>query len=77
MLSEIDIKDWIRTDHPVKLYEVPRNSIVSTEDNPKNPFYFHHIDGAYSLCHSLEDINDIFHLAAWADVFVWEPIKSK
>ena len=72
MIQEIDLKDWVKTKQPMKLYEAPRNSIVSTDSNPDAPFYFHHIDGAYSLCHELGNIEDVFHIAAWTDVFLWK-----
>lgn len=74
MISEIDIKDWVRTKQPMKLHEVPKNSVVSIESTPDIPFFFDHIDGMYSHCRELN--GDVFHIAAWTDVFLWKP-KSK
>jgi hypothetical protein len=71
MLSEIDLRDWERTDEAVKLYEVPRNSVVSPVSNPSDLVYFDHLDGAYSYCIDLIQ-RDVVHLAAWADVHVWK-----
>ena len=71
MLSEIDLKDWIRTKQPaVKLHDVPRNSVVSIEAVPDLPFFFDKIDGMYSHCRELN--GDVFHIAAWTKVFLWE-----
>jgi hypothetical protein len=72
MLSEIDIKDWVKSEQPLKLFTVPRNSVVSTENNPLSPFFFHKIDGMYSICCELNDPADVFHLAAFTDVFLWK-----
>ena len=70
MISEIDIRDFDRGTQPVKLYEVPRNSIISSVFNPELKINFKHIDGMYSLC-TLFGTDDIMHLGASSDVFVW------
>lgn len=69
MLSEIDLKDWIKTEQPSKLFEIPRDSLVSSISNPDKPFWFFHIDGMYSMCKELS--GETFHIAAWTDVFKW------
>jgi hypothetical protein len=47
----------------MKLYEVPRNSIVRTKDYE---FYFFHIDGMFSLCKDKK--GQVFHLLSTTDV---------
>lgn len=70
MISEIDLQDWNRSEHPVKLYDVPRNSVVSPTFNPDTLIAFSHIDGMYSYC-KLFATEDVIHLSAMTDVFVW------
>lgn len=70
MISDIDLKDWIKSEEVVKLHDVPRQSLVSCTSAESNPFWFDHLDGMYSFCKTLQ--NEVFHLAAWADVFVWK-----
>lgn len=77
MISDIDLQDWKETfptlslDLQVKkLHDVPRNSIVSLVDNPKQLIQFFHLDGMYSFC-KLFGTDDVVHLTAWADVYVW------
>jgi hypothetical protein len=77
MISEIDIKDW-KSDYkqskkPVKLYDVPRGSVVTvdTMDSSAFPIHFDHVDGMYSYCWELNKPHNLVHLAAWTDVFVW------
>lgn len=67
MLSEIDLRDWIRSEEPVKLYNVKRDSVVSLSDD--EVFKFDHIDGMYSVCYTLA--GNLFHLAATTPVYVW------
>ena len=50
----------------MKLYEVPRNTVIKIGDS--EPFYFHHIDGMYSLCSPTKESEDYFHIAAWTEV---------
>lgn len=55
----------------MKLYEVPRDTKVRSDDVLKGePFNFHHIDGMYSYC--TNNAGDVFHLAAWAEVEIVE-----
>ena len=70
MISEIDINDWNRSEQPVKLYEVPRNSVVALPQKPEQLIDFKHIDGMYSFCYLFGTTSPV-HLAAWEDVFVW------
>lgn len=70
MISEIDIKDWIATKQLMKLFDVPKNSVVSTESAPAMAFFFDHIDGMYSHCRELT--GEVFHIAAWTEVFLWK-----
>lgn len=55
-----------------KLYEVPRNSIITlaTIVNYNLFIDFSHIDGAYSLC-TILGTNEICHIAASAEVYIW------
>lgn len=52
----------------MKLYDVPRNTpIIFTDDKgEKHKFFFHHIDGMYSLCK--DEQGNTVHLAAWTEV---------
>jgi hypothetical protein len=70
MISDIDLRDWERTDENVRLYEVERNSIVSVAGDNDWVVLFDHIDGAYSYCLDLLS-GDVVHLAAYTDVNVW------
>lgn len=67
MLSEIDIKDWVRSTEPVQLYNVERNSIVSLAGD--EIFKFERLDGMYSVCYTLA--GNLFHLGATTPVYVW------
>jgi hypothetical protein len=75
MLSDVDLKDWIRTKQPVKLHDAPRNTVISTTSAPEKPFWFQQVDGMYSLCNELN--GDVFHIAAWTEVFPWIKKKGK
>lgn len=69
----------------MKLFEVPRNTKIRILEDPRIPpasnelpengvFYFHHIDGMYSLC---TDMNNIpHHLAAWTEVEIIIPQET-
>jgi hypothetical protein len=70
MLSEIDLKDWVHSATPEKLYNVKRGSLVSSVEQPDVVFNFHHIDGMYSLCQLLD--GTYWNLAAWSDVYTWK-----
>ena len=70
MISEIDIQDWNRSEQPVKLYDVPRNSLVTPLFDPTLWVNFYHVDGMYSYC-KLFGTEDVVHLSAMTDVFVW------
>ena len=64
MISGVDINDWEKL--PLtKLYDVPRETYVETEEGDK--FLFHHIDGMYSVCYDV--LGNLVHLAAWTDVY--------
>lgn len=49
----------------VKLYEVPRRTVVRVPPGDF-PFFFDHIDGMYSLCY--DEHKNVHHLAAWTEV---------
>ena len=51
----------------MKLYEVPRNTIVQPQGG-YNPCLFHHVDGMYSYC--TDEGGAVYHLAAWTEVDV-------
>lgn len=70
MISEIDLQDWNRSEQPVKLYDVPRDSVVAPLFNPAQWINFSHIDGMFSFC-KLFGTEDVVHLSAMTDVFVW------
>ncbi len=58
----------------MKLYELPRNTYFTIEDDPSQEvFLFDHIDGMYSVCYRGDDM---VHLAAWTDVQIVRPIKT-
>ncbi len=53
----------------MKLYEVPRNTLIKVATlNGGQPFFFHHVDGMYSLCSLTKESTDYFHIAAWTEV---------
>jgi hypothetical protein len=52
----------------VKLYDVPRQTWVSTNRNPLSLFFFDHIDGMYSYCLSLD--GKLMHYGASTPVLV-------
>jgi hypothetical protein len=69
-ISEITPVSLVRGVQTVKLYEVPRDSIISPAFDPEMKIKFHHIDGAYSLC-TLVGTDNVVHLSAFTDVFIW------
>ena len=72
MINEFDINDWEQL--PVApLYNVPRNTPISVDDHL---FFFHKIDGAYSLCHSLVD-KMIYHISASTQVIPYARIDKQ
>jgi hypothetical protein len=72
MISDVDLRDWECSEEVVKLYDVPRNSIVSPVDDKAFLVDFKHVDGMYSLCVTLGKENHIVHLAAWTEVNIWK-----
>lgn len=50
----------------MKLYELPRNVKIKTENGDE--YMFKHIDGMYSLCYTTK--GDTVHLPAWTEVEV-------
>lgn len=50
----------------IKLYEIPRGSIIFLEDNKgfTRKIYFDHLDGAYSYCLVDNDPDKLLHLSA-------------
>jgi hypothetical protein len=60
----------------MKLYELPRQSYFSIdEDNDHTVYFFDHIDGMYSYCKTL-DTDEVFHLTAWTEVTPVFPVKT-
>ena len=52
----------------MKLYKVPRNSVITlVNDDLKTKYLFHHVDGMYSYCTCLHD-DSVVHFAAWTEV---------
>jgi hypothetical protein len=50
----------------MKLYELPRNSYFTIEDDPQQLVYlFKNVDGMYSVCYYDDKL---IHIAAWTDV---------
>lgn len=70
MISDIDLRDFNRSETPVKLYDAPRNSVVQPLFNLDLVLNFHHVDGMYSLC-TLFGTEDVAHLGASTEVYVW------
>jgi hypothetical protein len=61
---------WEMGDSHVKLYTLARASIISPVFNKELIVSFLSLDGAYSLC-KMFGTNDIVHLSASTDVFIW------
>lgn len=57
----------------MKLYEVPRNTRISTADGVE--LNFDHIDGMYSFC--TDDNGNIVHLPAWTEVDIIQLENNK
>ena len=56
----------------MKLYELPRNTYFSIEDDDRQKVYlFERIDGMYSVCYDMND--ELTHIAAWTDVQIVRP----
>jgi hypothetical protein len=70
MISEIDILDWDMQPTPSKLYNVPRESIISVIGDTAWKLLFGHVDGMYSHCRVLET-GEVVHLPAWTEVNIW------
>lgn len=59
----------------MKLYELPRNTYFSIDDDPQQTVYlFKHVDGMYSLCYTMND--EPIHIAAWTDVNIVKPVNT-
>ena len=59
----------------MKLYELPRKTYFTLEDDPKQyVYFFDHLDGMYSVCYDYDD--NVIHIAAFADVQIVKPVKS-
>lgn len=72
MISEIDLKDFTRSEQTVPLYEVPCKSVCSLWEAPTAAFTFDHLDGMYSVCYNKR--SELFHLFASTDVYIWKEI---
>lgn len=72
-----NIKDYVRTEEIKKLYNVPRDSIVSLalEFKKDIPFIFLNVDGMYSCCQEMGE-TDYYHPAAWTEVYLWRKINN-
>lgn len=77
MISDIDIKDWIPTEQPVKLYEVPRETVIQIPGVP-DLLMFHRLDGMYSLCSMFtgENKGQTAHIAAFVEVLPWQKVTA-
>lgn len=73
----INIQNYKRTEEIKKLYDVPRNTVVSiaTEYRKDTPFMFLNIDGMYSCCQEF-DQTDYYHPAAWTEVYLWKRVPD-
>lgn len=83
----INIKNYKRTDEIKKLYELPRDSVVSlaTEFKKDIPFIFLNVDGMYSCCQEIGEQDFIretdgsplyYHPAAWTEVYIWKRVPD-
>lgn len=74
----MNIIDYYNTGIQSKLYEVPRNTVVSfvlgIEERYTDPFLFCHIDGMYSYCTGIVgvDAGALFHVSASTLVYIWQ-----
>lgn len=77
MISIVDIEDWIPTEQPVKLYEVPRETVVQIPGVP-DLIMFHKLDGMYSLCSMFtgENKGQTAHIAAFVEVLPWQKVNQ-
>ena len=73
MECEIDLNKFTKTDIKVKLYDCVRYTVISFVEYPDEPYLFCKVDGMYSICKFItgESKGEIFHPAAWSDVFLW------
>lgn len=76
MISDVDIKDWISTEQPAKLYEVPRETIFSIPGIP-DLVKLHKLDGMYSYCTMFTGNHkgEVVHIAAFTEVIPWKKIS--
>ena len=56
-----------------KLYELPRDVRIRTEDGIELNFY--NVDGMYSFCKT--DAGEVVHLVAWTEVELIEEQKDE
>lgn len=56
-----------------KLYELPRDVRIRTEDGTE--LHFYNVDGMYSFCKT--DAGEVVHLAAWTEVELIEEQKDE
>jgi len=74
----MNIDLYYNTGIQAKLYEVPRNTVVSfvpkSEITYIYPWMFWHIDGMYSYCTILVEENkgQVFHVSANTLVYIWK-----
>ena len=75
MISEVDIKDWDRTQFkcipkPTELYSMPRDTFVSFLPEDTEVYLFKKIDGMYSLCYDMTAGLPV-HFPAWTKMCSW------
>jgi len=59
----------------MKLYELPRDTYFSIQDDDRQRVYlFKNLDGMYSVCYDMSD--ELIHIAAWTDVNIVRPVKT-
>lgn len=77
MDCDININSFTKTENIEKLYNCKRGSVFSFVEVPEEPYLFYKTDGMYSICKSVvgQFKGEIFHPAAWSDVFVWSEKK--
>jgi hypothetical protein len=77
MYSDLNPSNFTKTENKDKLYNCKKYTVISFTELPDQPYLFYKTDGMYSICKSMlgEFKGEIFHPAAWSDVFLWSENK--